>query len=167
MAGVPWEIVPRRAAGAAAAFDAQEFSARITAQLDRWAPRLIVFAGFLSPYLPAPQYRGRVLNIHPALLPQFGGQGMYGERVHQAVLASGAQVSGATVHLVDDEYDRGSILAQRVVPVLPDDSPATLAARVQQVERELYPEVINWFAAGRLRPGTDSASVPAPRDLLR
>jgi phosphoribosylglycinamide formyltransferase-1 len=168
-AGVPWAVVPRRPAAADAgpgAFDPREFSARVTAALDQWQPELVVLGGFLSPYLPAPQYRGRVLNIHPALLPQFGGAGMYGDRVHAAVLASGVQVSGATVHFVDDEYDHGAILAQRVVPVLPGDTPAALGARVRQVERELYPEVINWFADGRLRPGTGGQAGPAPRDLL-
>jgi len=192
-AGVPWAVVPRIASEAArsgsvdprsmrreggsvdprsmgrdriAEFDPAEFSARVTAELDRWQPRMIVFGGFLSPYLPAPHYRGRVINIHPALLPQFGGPGMYGDRVHAAVLASGTQVSGCTVHLVDDEYDHGAILAQRVVPVLPGDTPATLGARVRQVERELYPEVINWFASGRLQAGPAGRLELAPRDLL-
>jgi folate-dependent phosphoribosylglycinamide formyltransferase PurN len=180
-AGVPYEVVRRslqppeghadavtgvRTQDRPALFDPQEFSARVTLALDRWQPQLVVFGGFLSPYIPPPHYRGRVINIHPALLPLFGGQGMYGDRVHQAVLDSRAQFSGATVHYVDDEYDHGAILAQRVVTVLPGDSVAALGARVRQVERELYPEVINWFADGRQAAGTGSLDL-APRDLLQ
>ena len=83
-------------------------------------------------------YRHRIVNIHPALLPAFGGKGMYGHRVHEAVLAYGARISGATVHFVDEEYDHGPILAQQAVIVLPDDTPDTLATRVQNVEKALY-----------------------------
>jgi phosphoribosylglycinamide formyltransferase-1 len=102
---------------------------------------LVVLAGYLQ-LVPAEviaRYHERVVNIHPALLPAFGGKGMYGLRVHRAVLESGARVSGATVHLVDDDYDRGRILAQWPVPVLADDSPETLAARVLRVEHRLLP----------------------------
>jgi phosphoribosylglycinamide formyltransferase-1 len=105
---------------------------------------VIALAGYLR-LVPAPvtrAYRGRILNIHPALLPQFGGAGMYGRRVHEAVLRSGATESGATVHLVDEEYDRGPILDQIRVPVLPDDTPETLAARVLEAEHRLYPKVL-------------------------
>jgi phosphoribosylglycinamide formyltransferase-1 len=167
--GVPWAVVPRVAGGSGSevreggqrgSFNAQEFSDRVTAVLDRWQPRLVCLAGFLSPYLPPPQYAGRVLNIHPALLPEFGGQGMYGTAVHTAVLASGAQASGASVHLVDERYDHGRILAQQQVAVLPGDTPASLAARVAEAERELYPAVINAVAAGEIllaapQPGQD------------
>jgi phosphoribosylglycinamide formyltransferase-1 len=93
------------------------------------------------------QYRGRIVNIHPALLPAFGGRGMYGRRVHQAVLASGARESGATVHLVDEVYDRGEVLARARVPVLPDDDPDRLAARVLEAEHRLLPAVV--LAAAR------------------
>jgi folate-dependent phosphoribosylglycinamide formyltransferase PurN len=89
-----------------------------------------------------------MINIHPALLPAFGGRGMYGGRVHEAVLAAGVRVSGATVHLVDDEYDSGRILAQWPVPVLRDDTPAKLAARVLQAEHRLLPAVIAVLARG-------------------
>ena len=92
-----------------------------------------------------------MLNIHPALLPKFGGQGMYGLHVHRAVLAAGEGVSGCTVHLADDLYDHGPIVAQRRVPVLPDDTPETLAARVAAVERELYPQVIAQVARHGVR----------------
>lgn len=105
---------------------------------------LVVLAGYLKKVPPAvvARFPHRLINIHPALLPGFGGPGMYGRRVHAAVLASGATTSGATVHYVDEEYDRGPIIAQRTVPVLPDDTPDTLAARVLTVEHELLPAVV-------------------------
>jgi len=106
--------------------------------------RLVVLAGYLKRIPPAAvaRLRWRVINIHPALLPAFGGPGMYGRRVHQAVLASGVALSGATVHYVDEEYDRGPIIAQWPVPVRPDDTPETLAARVLAVEHRLLPQVV-------------------------
>ena len=110
---------------------------------------LVVLAGYLK-LVPAPvvhRYRGRIINIHPALLPAFGGRGMYGHRVHEAVLANGASVSGATVHLVDEIYDRGAILAQARVPVLPADTPDTLAERILAVEHRLLPTVVLAAAA--------------------
>jgi phosphoribosylglycinamide formyltransferase-1 len=91
-----------------------------------------------------------VVNIHPALLPSFGGKGLYGQHVHEAVLQHGVKISGCTVHFVDDQYDHGPIIAQRAVPVLDDDSPDTLAARVFQAECEVYPEVIRAIAEGRV-----------------
>jgi phosphoribosylglycinamide formyltransferase 1 len=110
---------------------------------------LLVLAGYLK-LVPAPvvaQYRDRILNIHPALLPAFGGPGMYGLRVHRAVLASGARESGATVHLVDEAYDRGRVLAQTRVPVVPGDTPEDLAARVLEAEHRLLPAVVLAAAA--------------------
>jgi len=105
---------------------------------------LVVLAGYLKRIPPAAvaQRRWRLINIHPALLPAFGGPGMYGRRVHEAVLASGAALSGATVHYVDEEYDRGPIIAQWPVPVRRDDTPDTLAARVLEVEHRLLPQVV-------------------------
>ncbi|HMV31598.1 MAG: phosphoribosylglycinamide formyltransferase [Gemmatimonadales bacterium] len=110
---------------------------------------LIVLAGYLKlvPAAVTAAYAGRILNIHPALLPAFGGPGMYGHHVHEAVLASGVRESGATVHLVDEQYDRGQILARARVPVRPDDTPATLAARVLEAEHRLLPAVV--LAAAR------------------
>lgn len=124
----------------------------ILAALERERVNLVVLAGYMKKLGPAvlARYRRRVLNIHPALLPDFGGQGMYGLRVHEAVLAAGAGVTGVTVHLVDADYDRGPILAQERVPVLPGDTPETLQARVLQVEHRLYPEVLRRIALGEL-----------------
>jgi formyltetrahydrofolate-dependent phosphoribosylglycinamide formyltransferase len=119
---------------------------------------LVVLAGYLK-LVPAPviaAYRGRIINIHPALLPAFGGQGMYGDRVHQAVLASGVRETGATVHLVDEVYDRGAVLAQARVPVLPGDTPERLAERVLEAEHRLLPAaVLAAAAAGRPVPLAD------------
>jgi phosphoribosylglycinamide formyltransferase-1 len=95
-------------------------------------------------------YRGRMTNVHPALLPAFGGQGMYGMHVHEAVIEYGAHWSGVTVHLVDEEYDHGPIVLQEPVPVYPDDTPQALADRVQKVEHRLYPEALRLFAQGRV-----------------
>ena len=128
--------------------------------LDRHRVDLLVLAGYLK-LVPADvvsPYRGRILNVHPALLPAFGGKGMYGRRVHEAVLASGARESGATVHLVDEAYDRGAILAQARVPVLPGDDVDTLAARVLEVEHRLLPAVVlAAAAAGRPVPLSEFA----------
>ncbi len=105
---------------------------------------LVVLAGYLKliPARVVARFRHRTINIHPALLPSFGGPGMYGRRVHAAVLASGATVSGATVHFVDEQFDRGPIIAQRTVPVLPGDTADSLEQRVLAVEHELLPQVV-------------------------
>ena len=125
---------------------------------------LVVLAGYLK-LVPAEvirAFRGRILNVHPALLPAFGGTGMYGHHVHEAVLASGVSHSGATVHLADEEYDRGAILAQGRVPVLPGDTPDSLAARVLEVEHRLLPEVVLRAArAGYPVPLADPMESPA------
>ncbi|HET8713717.1 MAG TPA: phosphoribosylglycinamide formyltransferase [Gemmatimonadales bacterium] len=109
---------------------------------------LVVLAGYLK-LVPAPvvkQFRGRMINIHPALLPDFGGPGMYGRHVHEAVLASGAIESGATVHFADEVFDRGAIIAQERVPVRRGDTPETLAARVLEAEHRLLPRVVHDLA---------------------
>lgn len=122
-----------------------EVGAELLDLLGRHRIDVILLAGYLKliPSEVVGRFRGRILNIHPALLPLFGGKGMYGRRVHEAVLQSGATESGATVHFVDEEYDRGEILAQRRVPVEPGDTPDTLATRVLAVEHELYPEAVD------------------------
>jgi phosphoribosylglycinamide formyltransferase-1 len=141
--------IPTVALGAPS--DAREW----LAVLELHAVDLVVLAGYLK-LVPAEviaRYRDRIINIHPALLPAFGGKGMYGRRVHQAVLASGARESGATVHLVDEAYDRGAILGRARVPVLPGDDADTLAARVLEVEHRLLPAaVLAAAAAGRPVP---------------
>jgi formyltetrahydrofolate-dependent phosphoribosylglycinamide formyltransferase len=128
--------------------------------LERHQVEFIVLAGYLKlvPAAVVARFRGRIINIHPGLLPRFGGPGMYGRRVHEAVLASGATTSGATVHLVDEAYDRGEILAQQPVPVRPGDTPESLAARVLEVEHRLLPAVVR--AAARA-----GHAVPLPQPL--
>lgn len=130
--------------------------------LDHHAVDLVVLAGYLK-LVPAEvigRFRDRVINIHPALLPAFGGHGMYGRRVHEAVLASGATESGATVHLVDEVYDRGAILGQSRVPVLPGDDAERLAARVLEAEHRLLPAaVLAAAAAGRPVPLPETAEL--------
>lgn len=114
---------------------------------------LIALAGYLR-FVPVEitrAWRGRILNVHPALLPAFGGAGMFGLRVHAAVIAAGASVSGPTVHFVDEQYDHGPVIAQARVPVLPGDTPHTLAARVLEAEHQLYPRTIAAVAAGLIR----------------
>lgn len=125
---------------------------------------LVVLAGYLKlvPAAVTQAFRNRMLNIHPALLPDFGGPGMYGHHVHAAVVASGTPFSGATVHLVDEQYDRGAILAQARVPVLPDDTAETLAARVLRAEHRLLPAVVLAAAeAGHPVPLPEPMEIPA------
>ena len=131
--------------------DLEAFNAAINAVLAPYDVGLVVLAGFLSLYQPPPELDGRVMNIHPALLPAFGGKGFYGDRVHQAVLDSGVKVSGCTVHFANSLYDRGPIILQTAVPVLDDDTVHSLAARVFAAEREAYPRAIQLFADNRLR----------------
>jgi len=114
---------------------------------------LVVLAGYmriLTPWIIG-KYEGRMMNIHPALLPSFGGEGMYGEQVHKAVLNHGCKVSGCTVHFVSSGVDEGPIIRQETVPVLENDTPNTLAERIHPVEHRIYPQAIALFAEGRLR----------------
>lgn len=125
--------------------------------------RLVVMAGFLRHVLIPSDFQLRVLNIHPGLIPAFCGQGFYGQRVHQAVLDYGAKISGCTVHFADNQYDHGPIVLQRSVPVLDDDTPETLAARVFEQECDAYPEAIRLFAENRLRlDGRRVRILPSP-----
>ena len=118
---------------------------------------VIALAGYLRfvPVGVTRQWRGRILNVHPSLLPAFGGAGMYGLRVHQAVLDAGVRITGATVHFVDEEYDRGPIIAQWPVPVLPHDTAETLARRVLAVEHALFPRIVHDVCEGRITLGAD------------
>jgi len=122
--------------------------------LEAQSADLLVLAGFLKlvPSEVIARYRGRIINVHPALLPAFGGKGMYGMRVHEAVLQSGAAETGCTVHLVEEEYDRGMILAQARVPVLPGDTAQLLASRVLEQEHRLLPAVVLAVARGGFPP---------------
>jgi len=156
--GIPAVAVPRKQYR-----DVKAFNDALHAELERHDPDLVLLLGFLSPFELRGRYEGRALNVHPALVPAFSGKGFYGRRVHEAVLATGAKLSGATVHFVDEEYDHGPIVLQRAVPVLDDDTPDTLAARVQVVERELVAEAVRQFAAGRLEIRGRRVRVPSER----
>ncbi len=130
--------------------DVDEFSRRIAGILDEAQADLVSQCGWLCYWKIPSQYEHRVLNIHPALLPAFGGKGMWGHHVHEAVLAKGCKVSGCTVHFVTNEYDAGPILVQRTCPVLEDDDADTLAARVFEQECLAYPEAIQRIAEDRV-----------------
>jgi phosphoribosylglycinamide formyltransferase-1 len=139
----------------------QDFDNHLIDALSRHGANFVVLAGYMKKVAPAviAQFRNRIVNIHPALLPDFGGKGMYGEHVHKAVIASGRKVSGATVHLVDDVYDHGAIVLQKTVDVAPDETPETLAKKVLAVEHNLYPEAIRLFAEGRVTISGTTASI--------
>jgi phosphoribosylglycinamide formyltransferase 1 len=122
---------------------------------------LVALAGYMRLIPPEVTiaYRGRMLNVHPALLPDFGGPGMYGPRVHRAVLQAGVMLSGPSVHFVDEVYDHGAVIAQWPVPVLPQDDEHSLAARVLRAEHLLYPRVVDAVAAGEVKLGNDGQVV--------
>ena len=130
--------------------DLAAFSASIFDPIRASGADLVLLAGFLALVKIPEDFRGRVINIHPGLIPSFCGRGFYGEHVHQAALGSGVKVSGCTVHFASDEYDEGPIILQKVVPVLEDDDARALAARVFAAEREALPEAVALYAAGRL-----------------
>ena len=151
-AGLPVEMLPRKT-----------FAEAAWPRIEAAGADLTALAGFLSK-LPIPaRHAGRVLNVHPSLLPAFGGPGMYGDRVHAAAIARGVTVSGCTVHLVTNEYDAGPIVLQRVVPVEPDDDPPTLSARVFDAERDALPDAVRAWASGRLRVGGNRVCLHQPR----
>jgi len=130
----------------------EEYTGVVLSVLDEFDIGLIVLAGYLKkiPSAIISRYRNRIMNIHPALLPAFGGVGMYGMRVHNAVIEYGVRVTGVTVHFVDEEYDHGPIILQEPVRVYDDDTPESLSQRVLQVEHEIYSRAIALFAEGRL-----------------
>ena len=130
----------------------EPFSRRIFAEIEERGCELVVLAGFLRLLRLPESWLGRVINIHPALLPAFGGKGYYGDRVHQAVLDMGVQFTGCTVHFVDNEYDHGPILLQRCIEVHPDDTVKSLAARVFEEEKIALPEAVGRVLAGESRP---------------
>lgn len=143
--GIPAVAVSRKRIG-----NSHAFNDALHAELAKYEVDLVALLGFLSLFELRRVYEGRVINVHPALIPAFCGEGFYGKRVHEAVLASGVKVSGATVHFSNDEYDKGPIILQEAVPVLEGDTPDTLAARVVAAERRLVPEVIRLIAEGRV-----------------
>jgi len=143
-AGVPTVVLPR-AGQPLADWSNAVFDRCRAAGVD-----LVVMAGFLQLLEIPPDFTGRVINIHPSLLPAFGGKGFYGEHVHRAVLERGCTVSGCTVHFVDNEYDHGRIILQQAVPVLPEDDHERLAVRVFKAECDTLPAAINQLAAGEL-----------------
>jgi len=145
-AGIPSAVV-RRSDFASL----EEFSMAVWREVDAREVDLLLFAGFMVQLAIPPDWEGRVMNVHPALLPAFGGKGMYGHFVHEAVLEEGCKVTGATVHFVNNEYDRGPIVIQKAVAVLENDDADSLAERVQAAEREIYPEAVRLYAAGRLK----------------
>lgn len=146
--GLPWRHLSGRTHPEPEALDRAIHDALVDAQAE-----LIVLAGYMKPIGPRTleRFRGRILNIHPALLPRHGGRGMYGIAPHEAVLAAGDKESGASIHLVTEAYDEGPVLAQRKVTVEPDDTPETLQKRVLAVEHALYPDTIQRIAEGEIR----------------
>ncbi len=130
-----------------------DYGATLLRILRKYDIGLICLAGYMRilPPIVVEEFENRIMNIHPALLPLFGGQGMYGENVHKAVLASGMKIAGCTVHFVDQHYDNGPIIMQTVVPVLDEDEFGDLAARVLKAEHKTYPEAVQLFAQNRLQ----------------
>ena len=129
----------------------EEWGKRAWPRIEEAGADLVCNCGFLRLLAIPPAWEGRIMNIHPGLLPRFGGKGMYGHHVHAAVLEAGEKESGCTVHFVDAVYDRGPIILERKVPVLAGDTPESLAARVFEQECLAYPEAIRLFGEGRLR----------------
>ncbi len=128
--------------------DVDSYSKKISKILKDYDCDLIVMGGFMSFYKVPKEFENKVLNVHPSLIPSFCGKGMYGEKVHKAVLEYGVKFTGCTVHLVNNEYDKGPIVAQGIVEVFDDDTEKTLSQKVQAKERELYPEIVNNFING-------------------
>ena len=130
--------------------DSESFNVELWADVRKYNVDLVVLAGFMSLLEVPKDFINRIINVHPALIPAFCGKGMYGHHVHEAILKYGSKITGATVHFVDDEYDHGAIIMQESVPILDDDTPETLAERVQAKEREIYPRVIQLIAEDRI-----------------
>ncbi len=146
--GIETRVLTRKPFKTDGRFDEMAYSRAMAQTIAPFAPDLVVMAGFMT-RLAAPLLdKYDVLNVHPALLPKYGGEGFYGHHVHEAVLAAGEQETGATVHFADAEYDRGPIVIQESIPVREDDTPDTLASRVQALERKLYPKAVAMYADG-------------------
>jgi phosphoribosylglycinamide formyltransferase-1 len=149
--GLTTAVLTRKPFTVEGEFNSKAYSSALIELLEPYAPDLVVMAGFMTKLERIVTDKFDVLNVHPALLPMFGGDGYFGHHVHEAVLAAGVKVSGATVHFADAEYDHGPIILQEAVPVLEDDTPDTLAARVQASERRIYPKAVALYAEGRLQ----------------
>ena len=143
--GIPTVVIPKRG------LDRADFSRQVFESIEAHQADLVILGGFLSLLEIEPSYHQRVLNIHPSLIPAFCGRGYHGEAVHRAAIEAGVKVSGCTVHFADDTYDTGPIVLQSVVPVLDDETPGLLAARVFEAECEALPQVIAAYAAGQIR----------------
>lgn len=156
-AGIPTAVFQRKRFETDGAYGNAIFTACRESRVD-----FVVMAGFLK-LTPVPEdFAGRVINIHPSLIPAFCGHGMYGHRVHEAVLTQGVKVTGVTVHFVDNQYDNGPIIWQQPVPVFDDDTPETLAARVFETEKEAYPHVLSLLAAERVHLAGRRVSISRP-----
>jgi formyltetrahydrofolate-dependent phosphoribosylglycinamide formyltransferase len=145
-AGIPTAVVERKVC-----LTREDFSRQIFDYCRQAGAQLVCLAGFLQLITIPDDFALRVVNVHPSLIPAFSGKGYYGHRVHEAVLACGVKVTGCTVHFADNLYDHGPIILQRIVEVHDDDTPDSLAARVQEAERKAYPEAIRLFGEGKLR----------------
>jgi phosphoribosylglycinamide formyltransferase-1 len=143
--------VPAIAVARKAFPDHESYNVALWEEIRKYKPDLIVLGGFMTLLTVPDDYLHRIMNVHPSLVPAFCGKGMFGHRVHEAVIEYGVRVSGVTVHFVDNEYDHGPIILQEPVPVFESDSPESLAQRVQAKERELYPRAVQLFATGRLK----------------
>lgn len=148
------EVIPASVKG-------EEFSTKLCSLLEQFRIDVLVLAGFMRLVSPKvlTYMNGHVVNIHPALLPEFGGKGMYGLRVHEAVLAKGRRETGATVHVVTEQYDEGAVIGQTKVPVYAEDSPASLQQRVKESEHQLYPVAINQYIRDNFRNSVGSGPI--------
>jgi phosphoribosylglycinamide formyltransferase-1 len=158
--GLPWFLVNNRDFHSREAFDRE-----LAAIIDKQEARLICLCGFLRIFSPffVDHYPNRIINIHPALLPDFGGKGFYGHKVHEAVLASGAKISGCTVHFVDRDVDHGPIILQRNVAVLPGDTPDSLAARILKEEHIAYSQAISMIARNEIEISDSKVIFKTPK----
>lgn len=163
--GYETRILTRRGFRKNGVFDPTQYSRALMELLGPYSPDLVVMAGFMTRLADPLLSAYPVMNVHPALLPMFGGEGFYGHHVHEAVLEAGVKVTGATVHFADGRYDAGPIVMQEAVEVRDDDSADSLAARVQEAERRIYPRAIAAFARGRIRvEGRRTVTVPEGED---
>ena len=156
-AGIPYGVIQRKD------FNLQDaFSRAIFSQCREVNAGLVVMGGFLKRITIPEDFENRVLNVHPALIPSFCGEGMYGHLVHEAVLQYGVKISGCTVHFADNQYDHGPVILQKAVPVLDDDTPESLAVRVFMAECEAYPEALQRIAEGRVTVEGRKVRISAP-----